>query len=309
MHAGLVVFFSSLCFATSGPLAKVAAPADPSVIAAGRTAIASLILLSLAPKTTFQAVRQASARSLLGMIGAGVLLAGHFYLFTAGLTQTSLPAAVTLVSLEPVAVILVVWFWFRARPSKGEAIGILLATVGAMVVAQAAGQGEHRLSGDILVLGAVVLYGGYVAVARGLAPFFAPSAYAALVFGVSALTLFVLCVVRGATWHLPWHSWLSIVALGVVPTLGGHTMVQWAAGRTSAALVALVSPGETLGSLMIGALMLSAIPSSYEFLGAGIVLSGVFCTWFSQQAASHGSKLKKPLFLENSSMKSLILGY
>jgi drug/metabolite transporter (DMT)-like permease len=92
----------------------------------------------------------------------------HFGLFLDGLAHTSLPAAVALVSLEPLAVVLAAWMAFGLRSKRREIAGVVLATLGAAWVARAAGTGENRIAGDLMVLAAVVAYGAYVATARGL---------------------------------------------------------------------------------------------------------------------------------------------
>ncbi|RYE82457.1 MAG: hypothetical protein EOO75_20675, partial [Myxococcales bacterium] len=55
-QAAAVVALAALCFATSGPLARVAAPAHPLLIAAGRTALASALLGLWAPRASLRAV-------------------------------------------------------------------------------------------------------------------------------------------------------------------------------------------------------------------------------------------------------------
>ena len=67
---------------------------------------------------------------------------------------------------------------------------------------------------------------------------------------------------------------LAVLALGLVPTLIGHTLVQRVARRAPPVLVALVSPGETVGSLAIGALLMGAPPTVREALGCALVLAG-----------------------------------
>ena len=64
------------------------------------------------------------------------------------------------------------------------------------------------------------------------------------------------------------------LALALVPTLIGHSLVQVAARFARPGLVALVSPGETVGSLAIGAALMHTFPSSRELLGTAVVLSG-----------------------------------
>jgi drug/metabolite transporter (DMT)-like permease len=282
-RAAMVVAVASVCFAWSGPLARLAAPTHPLVIAAGRTGLAAMFLFLVAPRTTIRAVVTAPPRVLAGVALAGALLAAHFGLFLAGLAATSLPAAVTLVSLEPIAVVLTAWAVFGSRPSRGEAIGVTLATLGAVVLSQGAGGGGHRIFGDVLVLLAVALYGAYLAVARGLAGKMPPAAYASLVYAVSTPLLAITAAALGASFTVGTMPSVYILLLALIPTLGGHTLVQWAAGRVPSAVVALVSPGETVGSLAIAALLLGETPSPLEASGAALALAGVGFTIAAQR--------------------------
>lgn len=291
-RAMTAVVIASLCFATSGPLARMAAPASPLLIAAARTSIAggALLLLSLGP--TLSALRASSLGTLARTFGVGALLAAHFGCFLGGLASTSLPAAVTLVSLEPVTVVMTAWLVFGTRPSRGEGAGIALATLGALVLVAGAdnASGEHKLIGDLLVLAAVVLYGLYLAGAKALAPRLSPGAYATLVFLSASVTLWLAMWLSDSRAlgpvmrSLPMSSWGAIVALGVIPTLGGHTLVQWAARRVRPSVVALVSPGETIGALLISAAALGEVPRGGEWLGAALALGGVVTTLRAQRS-------------------------
>jgi drug/metabolite transporter (DMT)-like permease len=277
-----IVALASLAFATSSPLAKSAAGVAPMAIAGGRCAVASLAIALAMPRATRAAVAGLKPQHRLALPIAGLLLAGHFALFLGGLATTSLPAAVALVSLEPLAVVLAAWIAFGLRPTRGEGAGVLVASAGAMVVASGAGSGEHRLLGDLLILGAVVVYGAYVAFARGLRDSMPVLPYAAAVYGIAGVALapFALATQHGA--GTAW-GWTAVVLLGLIPTLVGHTLVQASARRVSPAIVALVSPGETIGSLLIGAVALGAWPSGREAAGTALVLAGATIAIFGAQ--------------------------
>lgn len=235
----------------------------------------ALVLLAMAPRGTWRAIAALDTRGRVAVLGGGVLLGLHFALFLGGLLATSLPAAAALVSLEPLAVVVAAWVAFGARPNAREQVGIALATVGAAVVARGAGHGEHTLLGDGLVIGSVVVYGAYVAFARWIGSAMPTTSYAACVFAVAACTLALAvplapCDPRVAPSAA---SWLAVLGLGLVPTAVGHTLLQRAARRVPASVVALVSPGETLGSILIGAGM-GAWPSTAEWTGAIVVVIG-----------------------------------
>jgi drug/metabolite transporter (DMT)-like permease len=240
----------------------------------------------MSPVATWRAIAAMSARRRLALVGAGLLLGAHFALFLAGLQATSLPAAAALVSLEPIAVVVTAWVAFGVRPRGREVAGIAVATLGAAVVARGAGQGEHRLAGDALVLGAVVIFGGYVALARGLRDALPTAPYAACVYTVAALALApVVLVFDASASGIPASTWLGVAALGLVPTLVGHTLVQRAARHVSPSLVALASPGETVGAILIGAAT-SHMPTPVEWTGAAIVVLGAVVTVTGTSTAS-----------------------
>jgi drug/metabolite transporter (DMT)-like permease len=270
-----VLVLAALAFSTASPLARVATGLSPVGVAAGRTAVAAVAILLARPALVAHAIGRLTKRQRWSLCGAGVLLAAHFALFLQGLHETSFPAAVALVSLEPLAVVMVAWAAFGIRPRRGEGLGVLLASAGALVVASGAGKGEHRLVGDVLVLLAVVVFGGYVAAARGLRDAIPGLPYAATVYGVASLALAPAALVLFSRAPLPPTStWVAVLLLGLVPTLIGHTLLQLAARRVSPSLVALVSPGETVGSLAIGAAWLGAWPTAAEGAGAALVLLG-----------------------------------
>jgi drug/metabolite transporter (DMT)-like permease len=155
---------------------------------------------------------------------------------------------------------------------------VVLAMAGAVVVAQGAGAGDHRLKGDLLVLGAVFLYGFYLAVARGLKDAIPSRSYAALVYSGAAVVLAVglafLPEVRAGAWPLKTNEVVAVLGLALVPTVLGHTAVQTASRSLSPSVVALVSPGETLGGIAIGMAFLGAEPTVTDLLGAAIILAG-----------------------------------
>ncbi len=275
----LVILVASLAFATSGPLGKLT-PGIPAMTVAGlRTGLAAVVLALVAPRDFLRAIFKLSPRHRLGVLIAGTLLGAHFALFLAGLAATSLPAAVALVSLEPLAVVLAAFLAFRLRPTRRELLGLAFATSGAAIVASSAGIGEHDLRGDLMVLGAVALFGAYVASARGLRDAMPATQYAAAVYATSAIVLLPLSALLwgGSPFGAAVPSTQAIVAvlgLAIIPTLIGHTLVQRAARHAPPVLVALVCPGETVGGLALSAFVMGSLPTLREATGAFVILLG-----------------------------------
>ena len=264
---------ASLAFATSGPLGKLCADVPPVTIAAVRTAVASVVLALVMPRVLVRALVSLDAKQRRIVFAAGALLAGHFTLWFAGLARTSLSAAVALISLEPLAVVGAAFAWHGLRPSRRELVGVVLAVVGALVVASGAGVGEHHLTGDLLVLGCVLLYGVYVAAARRLREAMPAIPYVAAVYGSAALVLAAFALAMGAP-SLSQQASAALVGIVLLPTLVGHTLMNVVARRASPVVAALVCPGETLGAIAIGSFAMGTPPTVREALGAVVVLAG-----------------------------------
>ncbi len=271
----VLLVVAALSFALASPLAKACEGLGAFGIGAGRCAIGSLGLFVLAPRQTVRALAVLRPKQIGALVIAGLLLAGHFALFLAGLAATSLPAAVALVSLEPLAVVLLAWLLFGLRPRAGEAVGLAVAVVGALLIARGAGEGDNRLLGDLLVVGAVVLYGAYVAAARGLQNMMPVMPYAASVYGVAALALAPFGWWQAQGQPMPSaRTFGFVVLMGLVPTLVGHTLVQRLARRLSPSVVALIPAGETVGSIAIAAVAQAVVPTRIEWLGTAAILAG-----------------------------------
>jgi drug/metabolite transporter (DMT)-like permease len=274
-----LVLLASVAFATSPPLSRLARPAHPVLIACVRVALAASLLAAFDLTGTVRALRALSRVARARVALAGVLLGAHFALFQWGLDQTSLPAAVSLVSLEPLSVVVCAWVFFGIAPRRLERVGVLVATAGAVVIGQGAGEGEHRLLGDALVLGAVVLFGLYVASARALRDVIEARHYVPLVYAAAAITLavalpFVPTSASATFWPLGAGPIAALCALALVPTAVGHTLVQRGARILSPSLIALTSPGETLGSILISMALFAKSPTLLEAAGCAVILCG-----------------------------------
>jgi drug/metabolite transporter (DMT)-like permease len=282
----VLVVVAALAFASAAPFAKIgiAGGAPPIVLACTRTLPAAFILALVSHRELSASLRALTTRERGILVLAGALLAAHFVLFLAGLALTSLPAAVALVALEPISVVVWAFALFGIRPSRGAVIGLAVATIGAFVIASAAGGGEHRLVGDVLVFGCVILYGAYVAAARRLKDALPIFPFASCVFAVSTIVLAPFALREAMTAPaISLRAEVGIAGLAIFPTLVGHTLVQLGARRASPVVVALVSPGEALGSILIGALVVAAglgdvlhmaVPTPTEALGAALILTG-----------------------------------
>jgi drug/metabolite transporter (DMT)-like permease len=101
-------------------------------------------------------------------------------------------------------------------------------------------------------------------------------AYTGLVYGVAALLLLVVVIIRAEpilTYSGETYVWL--LALGIFPQLLGHSLFNWALKYISAAYVALTLLGEPIGTIILALIFLRESPTLMEGVGAVVIMIGI----------------------------------
>jgi drug/metabolite transporter (DMT)-like permease len=226
-----------------------------------------------------EAIGRAEAARLLA---AGVCLAVHFALWNASLALTSVAASTTLVSCSPLFVGLGGRL-LGESPSRRAWLGIAIAVAGAAVIALGdAGtvqRGGRALLGDALAFAGSVAMAGYLLLGRVARRRLPVSTYAASVYGVAAAVLLPACLLTGAALGgYRAGSWLALAAVVAGPQLLGHTVFNGLLARVSATVVAVAILAEPVGATALAWLLLDELPAAAFWLGAPLVLAGVWLT-------------------------------
>jgi drug/metabolite transporter (DMT)-like permease len=228
------------------------------------------------------------------LLAAGVFLAVHFGLWNASLALTSVAASTTLVSCSPLFVGLGGRL-LGEPPSRRAWLGIALAVAGAAVIALGdAGRidvgsplstgappwgspGPSALLGDALAFAGSAAMAGYLLLGRAARRRLPVATYAASVYGVAAAVLLPACLLTGSV-LLGYRagSWLAVAAVVAGPQLLGHTVFNGLLARVSATVVAVAILAEPVGATALAWLLLHELPAAGFFLGAPLVLAGVW---------------------------------
>ena len=125
--AWVFLVVASLAFGASAPLARSIGPASPFQAAFVRLTVAAVAMLLVCARRLMPALRSLPPPEARKVLAAGAILGFHFSAFLWGIGHTSLPAAVSLVSVEPVAVVLACAAVHGLRPTRSEGVGLILA--------------------------------------------------------------------------------------------------------------------------------------------------------------------------------------
>lgn len=291
----LVLAASLVGISLAAPLIRLSA-ADPLVIATWRLGFSLVIVaVALVIGGGWRQWRTLSRGDYAFAVGAGVMLAVHFWAWNASLRYTSVAASVALVNLQPVIIAAASVVWLREPPSRGQWAGIGVAVVGALVVALAdipgglsaigpalaglnAGAGSRPLFGDALALLGAVTAAGYYLVGRRLRRHLGLWPYVALVYGAAFVTCLLLALGTGTVLRdQPVRELQLFAALALGPMLLGHTGMNWALGHLPAFVVNLTTLGEPIGATLLAALLpgIAEVPGPGTIVGGVLVLGGV----------------------------------
>jgi drug/metabolite transporter (DMT)-like permease len=280
----VVLALALLGVSFSGPLVRLS-HANPLAIAAWRLGF-SLLVIAVALLVTgeWRQWARITRRELSIAVGAGAMLALHFWSWNASIAYTSVAASVVLVNTQPVVVALLSTFWLRERPSGRQWLGIAIAMLGALIVAlpdfHATDASSHPQAflGDVLALLGALTAAIYFVSGRRLRATLDLWPYVGLVYGSCFVVLLLLVAVTGAPLApQPPREIAIFVALALGPMLLGHTGLNWALKHSPAYVVNLTLLGEPVGATIIAALLpgIREVPGLLTLIGGGVVLAGI----------------------------------
>ena len=279
----------------AGPLVRLSA-ADPVAIAVWRLGFSLIIVGAFLVATSqWRDWRRIDFRELLLAISGGVALALHFWAWNASIHLTTIAASVTLVNLQPAVVAMISAFALKEIPTRKHLIGIVVAILGAMIVAApdlkggVAPGGNAPLLGNLLAISAAVTAAIYYTIGRRLRKSLGIWAYVAIVYASAFLVLTAVGILRGtALAPQPPREIAIFAALAIGPMLLGHTGMNWALKYLPAYVVNLTVLGEPVGATLLGAALpaIRQIPSVTTLVGGAVVLGGVIIASGNAQRTS-----------------------
>ncbi len=291
----LVLAASLIGISFAAPLIRLS-DSSAIVIAIWRLGLSMLLVAAALLITgSWREWRLLSRRELLLAVGAGVLLALHFWSWNASLRYTSVAASVALVNLQPVLIAGVSALWLHEPPSGRQWVGVVIAVVGAFVVGVAdvpggiggilaaargatSGGGGRALFGDLLALIGAVTAALYYLIGRKLRLRVGVWPYVSIAYGAAFVTCLVIAFASREALVPPPPRELAIFAgLAIGPMLLGHTGMNWALGHLPAFLVNLTTLGEPIGATLLAALLpgIAEVPGLGTVGGGALILTGV----------------------------------
>jgi len=282
----LALFISIVSVSFAAILIKLSS-ADSLSIAFYRLLFTVLLILPFVIffKKTREEIKKLPLKTLFIMIGIGFILAAHFAFWITSLKYTSVASSVILVTAHPILVGPASHFFFKEKLSKINSIGIIASVTGVIILVlgnrQLGGQTIDTLEGNILAILGGVMAGLYILGGRKIRKTVSVASYAFIVYSISAVILFVLCIVFSSELiNISVTDFQIFIVMAIVAGLFGHTLYNWSLKHVRASLASVALLGEPLGSTLWAMLIpaIGQIPSKYTVFGGAIILLGIYLT-------------------------------
>ena len=285
VRIGLILLLAMVSVSSTSLVVRSVATVPALVLAFWRMFTASGMLWG------YSVIRPAGSLSLINkkrIIFAGIFLGCHFACFFLGIRNTSIANATLLGCVAPIFTVIISIFQ-KKKINKMTYVGLIIAIVGGGIVQSGdiSLNSANLFGNSIALLSALFLAITFV-LAEEIRQETANVVYGRSLFFVASITVLFIAATAGDSilnfkpGDIPWFLFL-----GLVPSIFGHNLLNYAVKYITPTAVSSVPLGEPIIASLFGLLLFGeAIPFG-ALLGGPVVLIGVYII-INNQAVSAG---------------------
>jgi drug/metabolite transporter (DMT)-like permease len=243
-----------------------------------------IFIFILVKKSYINEIKELTKTQVLLMICIGIILAVHFTFWVTSLKMTSVSSSVILVTAHPIIVGPISHIFFKERLSSINVIGIIISFLGIIILVYGNygfSSSIDTLEGNILAWLGGVAAGLYILGGRHLRSQISVIPYVSIVYSVATIVLFFFCILSNISITvISSQDLLIIFTMALISGIFGHTLYNWTLAKVRASIASVALLGEPIGSSFFALIIpwINQIPSNYNILGGGIILSGIYLT-------------------------------
>jgi drug/metabolite transporter (DMT)-like permease len=271
----LILVVALISISTSSIIARFLPDVSSIVIALWRLVFASVAVWIY---SFFKPQRKIKKNNIVLFILSGFLLGLHFVCFYQAVKLTSIANATLLGITAPMFTLLIERFVFKRKFKKIVFIGFLIALIGTIIITGM----KFSLTtdseiGKLYGLSAALCIAFVYLLANKIRTETSTVSYTRLLYFIAAMFLFVIAYANGENiFELNKSNFLWLFALGLFPTILGHSLLYYGIKYTSPTIIASVPLGEPVIATILAWMIFFEKVSIITLAGGILILCGVY---------------------------------
>jgi drug/metabolite transporter (DMT)-like permease len=217
------------------------------------------------------------AQCLHSALLPGLFLGVHFMTWLIAGRMTTAANASLIVNLVPVVMPFILIVLVKERVNAMEIWGTLLALAGTFVLFGA----DFKISqdcfmGDIICFISMLFFAVYLALGRRKRTYRSIWLYVVPIYTVASIICFIISLFVVNPLKEPWSAheiWL-LLGLAVLPTVFGHSILNWAMTHLRGQLVSIVNMGQFVFAAIMAYFIFAEFPSVEFYPACTLVIGG-----------------------------------
>lgn len=257
-----------------------ASTVHPILLAGYRQVIAALILLPLFVRDVRRHRSTYSWKHAGRVVLPAFMLATHFVSWTIGARLTTAANASLIVNLVPVVMPLLMFIAIREIVNRGEVVGTVAAMLGLLVLTagDVAWRTEH-VPGDLTCFVSMLLFACYLALARKNRDFPTLWTYVVPLYFIGGIMCFAAAAAfTPLTETFPREEYLWLLGLALVPTICGHSILNYSLKHMRGQLVGVCSLAQFIFAGILAFFIFEEVPAWNFYLASALIVGGALAT-------------------------------
>ena len=208
----------------------------------------------------------------------GIVLGLHFISWVIGVRLATAANATIIVNLVPLVMPVFMYALYRESINTREVVATIIALLGLAILAAGDVQiSQEHLQGDIICFVSMLLFGFYLALGRNSARYESIWLYIVPVYFIAG----IFCFITALFFSSPFHAYSTyeiamILGLAIVPTVIGHTLLNYAMQKFRGQTVSIVNMGQFLVAGLAAYVLYHEIPAMGFFIATPVFLLSIW---------------------------------
>jgi drug/metabolite transporter (DMT)-like permease len=250
----------------------------PALLASCRLLIAAVVLSPFYFRDLRQHRDIYTVNHLKATLFPALFLGLHFITWNMGARKTSAVNATLIVTMVPIIMPFFLFFLFREILTIYEVLGTILSLIGTLLLTAA----DFRLSiehfqGDLLSFLSLILLTWYLALARKNRDIPTIYLYITPLYFIAGILCFVVALFYlNPIQPYPLKEILLILGLGIIPTVFGHSLINYSMRHLRGQIVSLATPSQFIFAGVLAYFFFREIPALAFYISSFLIVAGIF---------------------------------